>query len=153
MLQPAVSMNTFWYDTTDADLKEKIISNHSMSPKAIDCREGDCKRITLISDSTLFSIQHFSPTKYKKIVQHNFLEINWREWRLHQEKILPSWGKWLCLAVYFGQTNTNTNTQGTCGHISLTGGWLSGSHFSETTNFEFFYIYNDVEFGEIGFIQ
>ena len=78
----------------------------------------------------------FSPTKYKKIVQHNFLEINWREWRLHQEKILPSWGKWLCLAVYFGQTNTNTNTQGTCGHISLTGGWLPASHFSETTNFE-----------------
>ena len=64
-LQPTVSMNTFWYNTvtTDADLKEKIISNHSMSPKVIDCREGDCKRITLISDSTLFSIQ---PNKIQK---------------------------------------------------------------------------------------
>ena len=43
--------------------KEKIILNHSMSPKDIDCWEGDCKRITLISDSTLFSIQ---PNKIQK---------------------------------------------------------------------------------------
>ena len=44
---------------------------------------------------------------------------------LHKEKMPPSWGQVIMLAVYFGQTDP----QGTCGHISLSGGCRGATPF------------------------